>query len=150
VSLDRRQFLAASAATIATPILGACSRKQTIPVDGVPRSDFDRDSTAEDVTEGIDLKGKIALVTGCTSGIGFETMRVLAKRGCYVIGTGRTLESAQRACATVVGTHAWKCYAARFGIRRFQTCICYLRCQNLLRHIRINAVSLRYPIDFTS
>jgi NAD(P)-dependent dehydrogenase (short-subunit alcohol dehydrogenase family) len=133
VSLDRRQFLAASAATIATPILGACSRKQTIPVDGVPRSDFDRDSTAEDVTEGIDLKGKIALVTGCTSGIGFETMRVLAKRGCYVIGTGRTLESAQRACATVVGTTT----PVQLELSDFES---VLACANAVR-------SLKAPID---
>jgi NAD(P)-dependent dehydrogenase (short-subunit alcohol dehydrogenase family) len=30
-------------------------------------------------------------------------MRVLAKRGCYVVGTGRTLESAQQACSRVPG-----------------------------------------------
>ena len=49
------------------------------------------------------LKGKTALVTGCNSGIGLETMRVLALRGAHVFGTGRTLEKAREACASVEG-----------------------------------------------
>ena len=49
------------------------------------------------------LDNKVALITGCNSGIGFETMRVLALRGAHVIGTGRTLEKAQQACASVQG-----------------------------------------------
>ena len=74
-----------------------------MPTPGVPRSKFDEDSTAEIVTEGIDLSGKLAVVTGCTSGIGFETMRVLAKRGAHVVGTSRSLERAQEACEKVIG-----------------------------------------------
>jgi NAD(P)-dependent dehydrogenase (short-subunit alcohol dehydrogenase family) len=70
---------------------------------GVPASGFDGNSTAEDVTAGMDLSGKLAVVTGCNSGIGFETMRVLALRGAYVIGTGRTLEKAESATASVRG-----------------------------------------------
>lgn len=69
----------------------------------VPRSDFGADSTAEEVTAGLDLSGRTAVVTGCNSGIGYETMRALALRGAYVIGTGRTLEKAQAACASVRG-----------------------------------------------
>lgn len=70
---------------------------------GVPIGPFDIHSTAEEVTRGIDLNGKTILVTGVTSGIGLETMRVLALRGAHVVGTGRTLEKAQSACASVVG-----------------------------------------------
>ena len=70
---------------------------------GVPISPFDSKSTAEEVTRGIDLSGKTVLVTGVTSGIGLETMRVLALRGAHVIGTGRTLERAREACASVSG-----------------------------------------------
>jgi NAD(P)-dependent dehydrogenase (short-subunit alcohol dehydrogenase family) len=102
MSFDRRKFLASGLAASSAPLLGACSR-DTVPAANVPSSQFDEDSTAEEVTDGIDLKGKIAVVTGCTSGIGFETMRVLASRGCYVIGTGRTLKSAQDACSQVRG-----------------------------------------------
>lgn len=47
-------------------------------------------TTAEVVTEGIALRGKNFLVTGSTSGIGLETVRVLAQRGARVFATGRT------------------------------------------------------------
>jgi NAD(P)-dependent dehydrogenase (short-subunit alcohol dehydrogenase family) len=60
-------------------------------------------STAEEVTAGLNLSGKTAVITGCNSGIGLETMRVLALRGAHVIGTARTLEKGQQACAQVNG-----------------------------------------------
>ena len=68
-----------------------------------PISAFDDDSTAEEVTESLDLTGKTALVTGVNSGIGYETMRVLALRGAHVLGTARTAEKGQTACDSVVG-----------------------------------------------
>lgn len=64
---------------------------------------FGFSSTAEDVTEGVDLSGKTALVTGVNSGLGKETMRVLAARGASVIGAARTLEKAEEACAQTEG-----------------------------------------------
>jgi len=81
----------------------ACGGVDKVATRGVPRSPFDEHSTAEEVTAGVDLKGRLAVVTGCTSGIGFETMRVLAKRGAYVVGTSRSLEKAQAACTRVRG-----------------------------------------------
>ncbi len=65
---------------------------------------FNKRSTAEQVTKGVDLSGKTVLVTGCNSGIGTETLRVLAMRGAHVIGTARTLEKAEDACSSVTGT----------------------------------------------
>jgi NAD(P)-dependent dehydrogenase (short-subunit alcohol dehydrogenase family) len=50
---------------------------------------FDRDSTAEGVAAGIDLSGKLAVVTGASAGIGRETARVLAKTGADLFITGR-------------------------------------------------------------
>ena len=57
--------------------------------------------TAEAITDGVDLNGKTALVTGVNSGIGHETMRVLALRGATVVGTARTMEKAQAATSSV-------------------------------------------------
>jgi NAD(P)-dependent dehydrogenase (short-subunit alcohol dehydrogenase family) len=54
-------------------------------------------STAEVVTQGIALKGRNFLVTGSTTGLGLETVRVLAQRGGRVFATGRTIEKAEAA-----------------------------------------------------
>jgi WW domain-containing oxidoreductase len=66
-------------------------------------SGFGYGSTAADVTEGLSLAGKNVLITGSSSGIGQEAMRVLVLRGARVVGTARTLEQAERACAAVSG-----------------------------------------------
>jgi NAD(P)-dependent dehydrogenase (short-subunit alcohol dehydrogenase family) len=66
-------------------------------------SGFGYGSTAEDVTAGMKLDGKTILVTGCNSGLGLETMRVLALRGAHVIGTARSEAKAREACASVTG-----------------------------------------------
>lgn len=58
---------------------------------------FGYGSTAEDVTHGLDLAGKSYFVTGCNSGLGLETIRVLAMRGAHVIGAARSEEKARAA-----------------------------------------------------
>src|SRR6476620_5989735 len=66
-------------------------------------SGFGYGSTASEVTEGIDLKGRTFLVTGTTSGLGLETVRVLAERGARVLATARSMEKAQRVAASLGG-----------------------------------------------
>jgi NAD(P)-dependent dehydrogenase (short-subunit alcohol dehydrogenase family) len=102
MTIDRRRFLAYAGATLGASQLVGCGENKE-PAPGVPRSQFDEKSTADDVTAGIDLTGKVAVVTGCTSGIGLETMRVLASRGAYVIGSSRSLKRAEEACRSVTG-----------------------------------------------
>lgn len=68
-----------------------------------PTSPFGADSTAEEVTAGLDLAGKTYAITGANSGLGYETMRVLAMRGAHVIGIARTMDKAEAACSSVEG-----------------------------------------------
>lgn len=104
MDITRRKALLAGAAVPFTPMLSGCGGEFTVTVDqSLPVGPFGPDSTGEEVTEGFDLEGKVALVTGCNSGLGYETLRVLALRGVHVLGTGRTLEKASRACASVQG-----------------------------------------------
>ena len=88
------------------PVMAGCdnSAEPIASIDtNYPVSPFGAKSTAEEVTLGLDLTGKTAVVTGCNSGLGYETMRVLAMRGAHVIGTGRNLEKASKACSSVTG-----------------------------------------------
>ena len=103
---NRRTLLKASSGLLAGPALlatPACSSGDTPRPAGVPVGPFGANSTAEEVTAGLDLTGQVALVTGCNSGIGYETMRVLAMRGAHVLGAARTAEKAEQACASVPG-----------------------------------------------
>lgn len=105
MNIQRRSLLQFGAAFAATPLLGGCdSGGPVVTIDHrFPVGPFGADSTAEEVTQGLDLSGQVAMVTGCNSGIGYETMRVLALRGAHVIGTGRTMAKAEAACSSVQG-----------------------------------------------
>lgn len=46
---------------------------------------------------GIDLKGKTALITGVSSGVGFGIAKMFAKAGCNVSGCGRSMNTSQGA-----------------------------------------------------
>lgn len=59
-------------------------------------SGFNATSTSNDVIKGIDLSGKIAIVTGGNTGIGLETTKVLAAAGATVIVPARDIEKAKK------------------------------------------------------
>lgn len=59
-------------------------------------SGFDARSTTTDVIKGIDLTGKIAIVTGGNTGIGLETTKTLAAAGAVVIVAARDIEKAKK------------------------------------------------------
>ena len=56
---------------------------------GSARSGFGPDTTADEVIAGVDLTGKLALVTGGSGGLGAESGRAFASAGARVILTAR-------------------------------------------------------------
>ncbi|MGW4910578.1 SDR family NAD(P)-dependent oxidoreductase [Streptomyces sp. NPDC004270] len=62
-------------------------------------SGFGADSTADDVLAGLDLDGRLAIVTGGYSGLGLETTRALTKAGAHVVVPARRAEAAREALA---------------------------------------------------
>lgn len=59
-------------------------------------SGFTATSTAADVIKGIDLSGKVAIVTGGNTGIGLETVKSLSKAGATVIVPARDVQKAKQ------------------------------------------------------
>jgi len=111
--IDRRYLLQGGSALALTAILPGCatvskrggqgqSPNPTLITD-IPRSDYAFATTADEVAVGYDLSGKTVLITGCNSGLGYESLRTLAASGAHVIGTARTMEKAEQACASVEG-----------------------------------------------
>src|SRR5712692_7455425 len=49
-------------------------------------------------------RGRLAVVTGANTGLGFETARVLAARGASVVLAVRDIEKGKRAAAAIAGT----------------------------------------------
>ncbi|MFC5213701.1 SDR family NAD(P)-dependent oxidoreductase [Streptomyces coerulescens] len=66
-------------------------------------SGFGAHSTADDVLAGIDLTGKLAVVTGGYSGLGLETTRALTQAGARVVVPARRRATAEKALAGLDG-----------------------------------------------
>jgi NAD(P)-dependent dehydrogenase (short-subunit alcohol dehydrogenase family) len=62
---------------------------------------FSAQSTADEVSEAVDLTGKRAIVTGGASGIGVETAKTLARRGAAVTLAVRNTDSAATVAAQI-------------------------------------------------
>ena len=66
---------------------------------------FNGNSTAEQVSKDIDLKGKVIIITGSNTGIGKETARVLASKGAFVILSGRDEKKLKEAKEEILQKH---------------------------------------------
>ena len=66
-------------------------------------SGFGAESTATDVLRGVDLSGKLAIVTGGYSGLGLETTRALAAAGAHVVVPARRPDVARQAVEGIEG-----------------------------------------------
>jgi NAD(P)-dependent dehydrogenase (short-subunit alcohol dehydrogenase family) len=62
---------------------------------------FGPKTTTSDVREGLDLRGKVILVTGGSSGLGQETARALAAKGARVILTARDVPKGEAVAAGI-------------------------------------------------
>jgi len=60
------------------------------------------ETTTDEVLEGVDLRGKIAVVTGASTGLGLETARALASTGAQVVLAGRDASRIDGAANTIL------------------------------------------------
>jgi NAD(P)-dependent dehydrogenase (short-subunit alcohol dehydrogenase family) len=83
-------------------------------------SGFGAQSTAAEVLRGIDLSGRLAIVTGGYSGIGLETTRALAGAGAHVVVPARRRDTAAAALDGVDGVEVDQLDLADLGsVRAF-------------------------------
>ena len=66
---------------------------------------FDHKTTADEVLEGVDLAGKLMIVTGANTGIGFEAARALCSAGARVIFACRNEETGRAAVQRAMDQH---------------------------------------------
>ena len=65
-----------------------------------------------------DQTGRIAIVTGANTGIGFEAVRVLAEKGATVIMACRNIDKGKTAVEKVkIASHLWDVSEKLTGVR---------------------------------
>jgi len=84
------------------------------------------------------LKGKIALVTGGTSGIGKATAQLFSDQGAQVILTGRTKETVEQTVAEIGMANSSVYSAAKAAVQSFTKTFA---AELISKNIRVNAVS---------
>lgn len=71
------------------------------------QSGFDEKTTPQNVMDGIDLKNKIAIVTGGHSGIGLETTKALSLAGATVVIGSRDVDKAAQCVGHLKNVHVY-------------------------------------------
>jgi NAD(P)-dependent dehydrogenase (short-subunit alcohol dehydrogenase family) len=64
-------------------------------------SKFDKDTTTEEVLDGVDLSGRRIVITGTSSGLGLESTRALASKGAAITMAARDAAKNEAAAAAV-------------------------------------------------
>jgi NAD(P)-dependent dehydrogenase (short-subunit alcohol dehydrogenase family) len=62
---------------------------------------FGPETTVDEVVEGVDLSGKVFVVTGSSAGLGAETVRALAKAGAEIVMAARSVDKNERVAAAI-------------------------------------------------
>lgn len=73
------------------------------PTKPTTRQRYDSSTTAMEILQGRDFSGKVVVVTGANSGIGFETAKSFALHGAHVILACRNMTRANEAVSRILG-----------------------------------------------
>jgi len=65
---------------------------------------FNSYTSSREAINGLDLTNKVAIVTGCNTGIGKETAKVLYEQGCTVIMACRNMKKAEAARSDIINS----------------------------------------------
>src|SRR6266404_2865978 len=84
-----------------TPDTGRYQSKSYVIISNGPGGIMKVKWTSDDVPG---QQGRLAVVTGANTGLGFETARVLAARGASVVLAVRDTDKGKRAAARIAGT----------------------------------------------
>ncbi|MDX2644540.1 SDR family NAD(P)-dependent oxidoreductase [Streptomyces sp. PA03-1a] len=109
-------------------------------------TEFNRDSTASEVIEGVDLSGRRVVVTGANSGIGVETARALAAAGAEVTLAVRRPEAGEQAAADlrqVTGNDA--IHVARLDVSDLESVRAFTAAWQGPLHVLINNAGIMMP-----
>ena len=99
-NINRRGFIQSGSTLAFASLLPA---ELLASIKDIPVSPFGFVTTADEVAAGINLTGTTVLITGCNSGLGYESMKTIAAHGAHVLGAARTMEKAVNACDSVKG-----------------------------------------------
>lgn len=103
------------------------------------RTPFGFSSTAAEVAAGIDLAGRRAIVTGASSGIGFETARALAAIGAEITLAVRDVAAGERAAQAITASTGNKALrAASLDLADMESVARFVDSWNGPLHVLIN------------
>ncbi|MFI2301741.1 SDR family NAD(P)-dependent oxidoreductase [Actinacidiphila glaucinigra] len=111
-------------------------------------TEFNRDSTASEVIEGVDLAGRRVVVTGANSGIGVETARALAAAGAEVTLAVRRPEAGEQAAADLrkaTGNDA--IHVARLDVSDLESIRAFTAAWQGPLHVLINNAGIMMPSE---
>jgi retinol dehydrogenase-13 len=68
-----------------------------------------RNNRAEQERSNVSMAGKLCVITGCTSGVGWEAAKALAAHGATIVMINRNMEKSERACEALRADFGAEC-----------------------------------------